>query len=241
MNIDQNSIVADVVRSNYKTAQLFESNNIDFCCGGNITIEEASRRSGTNVSDLLTGINSLMGQEDKDSKFIENLPLDQLCNYIVERHHSYVNEKTPFIQQKLEKLCSVHGANHPELFEVKSLFDSAAMNLSSHMKKEEEILFPYIKEIVRAERGKIADIKNMGNTLDTINDMREEHQIEGDRFRKIMEITDRYTTPADGCNTYEITYRMLEEFENDLHRHIHLENNILFPKAIELEKQLQTA
>jgi regulator of cell morphogenesis and NO signaling len=190
------------------------------------------------VEELISLIKPVMTEQDRDSKFIENLPLDHLCNYIEETHHAYINEQAPFIQQKLDKLCNVHGDNHPELFEVKELFDGAVGNLTAHMQKEELILFPYIRNLIKFKSGQVDDVPGMGNIMGPISVMMQEHDIEGDRFRQINEITKRYTTPADGCNTYEVTYKALRDFEKDLHRHIHLENNILFTKAVEMDKEL---
>lgn len=238
MQITGNSIVGEIVRANFQAAQIFENSNIDFCCGGNISINEACKRSGTDQAILLSELQTVLQSEDYDSRYFESLPLDLLSNYIVERHHRYVSEKSPFIQAKLRKLCDVHGANHPELFEVRQLFDEAVGNLSMHMKKEELMLFPYIARMVSFKDSGMGAPAEFGHVLQPISVMMAEHQAEGDRFMKIAEITGRYTTPADGCSTYEVTYRSIEEFEKDLHRHIHLENNILFPKAIELEKEL---
>jgi regulator of cell morphogenesis and NO signaling len=142
------------------------------------------------------------------------------------------------LQQKLEKLCQVHGESHPELLVVKKLFDEAAGNLSAHMKKEELILFPYIKKMVRFKKEQTEDKNKFGNASETIDLMEDEHQAEGTRFEQISKLTSNYTCPPDGCNTYKITYQTLHDFEQDLHRHIHLENNILFKKALELEKEL---
>lgn len=238
MKVTSNSLVSEVVRENYKTAQIFEKNNIDFCCGGNIPLDKASEQANLSVQELIALIQPVMGEQDRDSKFIENLPLDHLCNYIEETHHAYINEKAPFIQQKLEKLCQVHGQNHPELFEVKDLFEGAVGNLAAHMKKEELILFPHIRNLVRAKNTRQSDVPGIGNIIGPINVMKQEHDIEGERFRKLDKITGHYTTPDDGCNTYDVTYKELNNFEKDLHRHIHLENNILFPKALDLENEL---
>jgi regulator of cell morphogenesis and NO signaling len=238
MQITGHSIVGEIVRANYQAAQIFENSNIDFCCGGNISINEACKRSGTDEAVLISELESVLQTEDYDSKYFESLPLDLLSNYIVERHHKYVAEKSPFIQLKLRKLCEVHGANHLELFEVNKLFDEAVGNLTMHMKKEELILFPYIGRMVNFKDNGTGASSEFGHILQPISVMMDEHQAEGDRFMKIAKITGQYQTPADGCSTYEVTLRNLEEFEKDLHRHIHLENNILFPKAIELEKEL---
>jgi len=238
MEITSNSLVSEIVRENFKTAQIFEENNIDFCCGGNITLQEASERNNLKAQELIALIAPVMETQDRDSKFIENLPLDQLCNYIEETHHAYIREKAPFIQQKLDKLCNVHGDNHPELFEVKELFEGAVGNLTAHMQKEELILFPHVRNLVKFKNGQLDEVPGMGSIMGPINVMMQEHDIEGERFRKMNKITGSYTTPPDGCNTYEVTYKALKDFEIDLHRHIHLENNILFLKASDLESEL---
>jgi regulator of cell morphogenesis and NO signaling len=241
MEITSSSLVSEVVRENFKTAQIFEENNIDFCCGGNISLNEASEQANLKVQELIALIEPVMLEKDRDSKFIENLPPDHLCNYIEETHHAYIHNKAPFIQQKLDKLCNVHGVNHPELFKVKELFDGAVGNLTAHMQKEELILFPHIRNLVKFKNGHLNEVPGMGNILEPISVMKEEHEIEGERFRKLDEITSRYTTPDDGCNTYEVTYKALKDFEKDLHRHIHLENNILFLKAEELKNELMNS
>jgi regulator of cell morphogenesis and NO signaling len=132
----------------------------------------------------------------------------------------------------------VHGAAHPELFEIKNLFKRTADELTQHMKKEELILFPYIKKMVEADRTKSAlSAPGFGSVANPIAMMMEEHENEGNRFEKIVAISNNYMPPADGCNTYKVTFQMLQEFESDLHTHIHLENNILFPKAIFLQEK----
>lgn len=238
MEIKTNTMVGEIVRHNFSTARIFEANNIDFCCGGNISLSEAAEKEGINTNKLLTELNSAMQKEDNDSNFIESLSLAGLCDYIINTHHTYVNEALPFLLQKLQKLVDVHGENHPELLEVNTSFRAAAENLSAHMKKEELILFPNIRlmEKYRIEGGDRPD--NVGLASSAINQMEAEHQVEGERFMKISEITKGYVVPPDGCNTFEVTYKTLEEFEKDLHRHIHLENNVLFPKAIKLEKTI---
>ena len=238
MQITGNSIVGEIVRTNFQTAQIFENSNIDFCCGGNISVNEACKRSGADESTLISQLESMLQTEDYDSRYYESLPLDQLSDYIVERHHRYVADKSPFIQAKLQKISEVHGVNHPELLEVSRLFDEAVGNLAMHMKKEELILFPYIGRMVNFKNSGTGAPAEFGHVLQPIRVMMDEHQAEGDRFMKIAALTGNYQAPADGCQTYEVAMRSLEEFEKDLHRHIHLENNVLFPKAIELEKEL---
>jgi regulator of cell morphogenesis and NO signaling len=150
-----------------------------------------------------------------------------------------VEEKSMEIVPYLNKICEVHGERHPELFEINALFNASVGVLSQHMKKEELVLFPYIQKMVQAKHeGTKIVVPGFGSIENLIRIMEEEHTIEGERFRKIEELSNHYTTPADACNTYRVTIALLKEFEDDLHLHIHLENNILFPKSIKLEKEV---
>jgi regulator of cell morphogenesis and NO signaling len=238
MGINTNTSVGDIVKVNFKTAQIFEKNSIDFCCGGGVSLGEACSKANVDIDQLIPELESLVLLNDPDSKYIDRLELNELCDYIEKRHHSYVSETIPFLQQKLQKLCDVHGDNHSELFEVKELFDGAAENLSAHMKKEELLLFPYIRKMVKYKREDLNGKGELGEALKTIELMNEEHQTEGERFEKISILTSSYTCPPDGCGTYQVTYKTLKDFEIDLHRHIHLENNILFKKALLMENEL---
>ncbi|NJO93132.1 MAG: DUF542 domain-containing protein, partial [Chloroflexia bacterium] len=143
MEIKLDSRVGDIVKANFKTAQIFDKNNIDFCCEGGISLEEACKKSEIDIEKLIPELEVVVMLNDPDSKYIDSLGLDELSDYIVKRHHTYVNENIPFLQQKLEKLCNVHGGNHPELHEIRELFEGAATNLKDHMNKEETTLFPY--------------------------------------------------------------------------------------------------
>lgn len=238
MNIKSNTIIGDIVSVNFKTAQIFENNNIDFCCGGQVSLAEACEKSNVNLNKLIPELELLVQVSDPDSKYLDGLELDALCEYIVKRHHTYVSENIPFLRQKLQKLCEVHGESHPELFEVAKLFGEGADNLTMHMQKEEIILFPHIANLVSRKNGEDSNSELACGVLEPINQMISEHEIEGERFEKISTITQSYTPPADGCNTYQVTYKTLQEFEQDLHRHIHIENNILFKKAAKLENEL---
>ena len=239
MEITTDTKVGEIVRRNFSTARMFEANHIDFCCGGNVSLTEAAEKEGINVSKLMGELSSALQKEDRDANFIESLSLTGLCDYIMQTHHTYLNEAIPFLQQKLQKLCDVHGDHHPELFEVHGLFADAGEKLTSHMQQEEMILFPHIRQLEKYSLEGSDRPVNMGLAASSINQMEAEHQVEGDRFMKLSEITNNYTVPPDGCNTFELTYKTLKEFEDDLHRHIHLENNVLFPKSIHLENLLE--
>lgn len=238
MEINSNTIIGDIVKENYKTAQVFDRNNIDFCCGGAISLAEACLKSKTDMDRMLVELEAMMIVSDPDSAYINSLELDELCEYIEKRHHSYVNQSIPFLQQKLQKLCDVHGDHHPELFKIRELFEGAAGNLSAHMKKEELILFPFIRKMLTFKKEN-RDAKIESEVfMETIHILDAEHQTEGERFEQISALSDGYNCPPDGCNTFKITYQTLKDFENDLHRHVHLENNVLFKKALALEREL---
>ena len=236
MKISSNSTVGEVVKLNFKTSSLFQVNNIDYCCGGNKTISDACKEVGINPGQLITELETLVAQKDPDSKYINDLGLEELCNYIVKRHHAYVRENIPLLKKNIEKICQVHGEHHPELFRINELFTASAGNLTMHMQKEEVMLFPYIQRLESAKKANTTLTgAQFGSVSSPIGMMVAEHQDEGERFDKISRLSKNYQLPEDACSTYEVTLNQLRAFEEDLHRHIHLENNILFPKAIELE------
>ncbi|HAH22647.1 MAG TPA: iron-sulfur cluster repair di-iron protein [Prolixibacteraceae bacterium] len=239
MNLNLQTPVGEIARFNYKTVEVFEKLRIDFCCGGDISLEEACKRQKVDANEVLGSIKKLIGTTQTDNDRIHALPLDQLIDHIVKVHHSYVLESIPVLQRYLHKITDVHGANHPELAVVEDHFNQTANNLLEHMQKEERILFPTIKEMLLAKTNKTEFTgSHCGTVQSPISVMKQEHEAEGDRFEQISSMTQNYLVPADACNTFSYAYQKLQEFEQDLHRHIHLENNILFPEAIKLEKEL---
>ena len=233
----KNDLIGEIVAKDFRTAAIFKKYKIDFCCKGGRTIEEACTSKNIDLNSIYSEIENLP-KNDGGSIDYNSWPLDLLADYVEKTHHRYVEEKTPIILQFLNKLCKVHGNAHPELFEINELFDASAKDLGAHLKKEELILFPFIKNMVKTKiQGDAMPQSSFGTVENPVNMMKQEHTVEGERLRKIGELTNEYTPPADACNTYKVTFAMLEEFENDLHKHIHLENNILFPKAINLEKE----
>ncbi|UFH34415.1 iron-sulfur cluster repair di-iron protein [Flavobacterium acetivorans] len=234
----EQTTIGQYVAKDFRTAAIFSKYKIDFCCKGNRTIEEACENKNLDSHLILDEINSVLASKNENSIDFESWPLDLLVDYIEKTHHRYVEEKTQVLLPFLDKLCNVHGAVHPELFEINELFKGCAGELAQHMKKEELILFPFIKKMVKATiTDELIEQAHFGSVENPIAMMKHEHEAEGDRFVKIATLTNNYTPPADGCNTYQVTFAMLQEFEQDLHKHIHLENNILFPKAAALEKK----
>ncbi|WKS96068.1 iron-sulfur cluster repair di-iron protein [Riemerella columbina] len=235
----QNQLIGEIVAEDFRTAAVFKKHKIDFCCRGRRTIEAACKDKNISPQQIYHELENLPSTSGGEIDF-KHFPLDLLVDYIEKMHHRYVEEKTPIIQAFLDKLCKVHGERHPELFEVKAQFDQSAKDLAAHLKKEELILFPFIKNLVKAKYiHQPVPTAQFGTVENPVDMMKEEHDVEGERFRTIAQLTHDYTPPADACNTYQVTYAMLQEFENDLHKHIHIENNILFPQAIALEKELR--
>jgi regulator of cell morphogenesis and NO signaling len=237
MNIQEKTTIGDFVAHDFRTAAIFTKYGIDFCCKGQRTIDEVCTKKNINEAQLLSELNAVLATKNDSGIDFNSWPLDLLIDYIEKTHHRFVEEKTPVLLQFLDKLCSVHGSNHPELFEITELFKGSAGELAPHMKKEELILFPFIKEMMNATKnhGSIGQ-PHFGTVKNPIAAMMVEHDNEGERFRTIASLTNNYTPPEDACDTYRATFAMLEEFEQDLHKHIHLESNILFPKAKALEK-----
>lgn len=239
MTISGKTGVGEVVRQNFRTAQLFREYNIDYCCGGEKSISEACDDAGINTELLISQLENIAENSDPDTEYINSLAPDELSDYIVRRHHAYVRKNIPAISENLDKICDVHGSSYPELYEIRKLFAESAEELESHMNKEESILFPCIQKMVKSKKeGSAYDPRSFGPVTNPVKMMIAEHENEGKRFEKIAELSGNYTPPADACTSFRTSYRQLEEFERDLHRHVHLENNILFPEALRLEEEL---
>lgn len=240
MNLTQDNIIGDLVAEDYRAASVFGNYGIDFCCQGNRTINDACEKKGIDSSKVVRDLNEILSAKSSGSIDYRSWPLDLLADYVEKKHHRYVENKIPIIKQYLDKICKVHGKHHPELFKINELFIESAGELTKHMKKEELVLFPFIRKMVAHQsNGTEMIAPSFGSVENPVEMMMHEHTAEGERFREIEELSSGYNPPAEACNTYRVSFAMLKEFEEDLHLHIHIENNILFPKSIELEKELR--
>jgi len=229
--------VGEFVAEDYRTAAVFQKHGIDFCCKGGKTIDEVCESKKLAADELLAELSDVSKQSGNQNTDFQSWPLDLLADYIEKKHHRYIEAATPGLQQFLDKLCKVHGNHNPELFEIREQFNASAGELAMHMKKEELVLFPFIRKMATTKPGNEGGLHpGFGTVQNPIAMMKQEHDIEGERFRKMSALSDNYTPPSYACNTYKVAYSLLKEFEDDLHLHIHLENNILFPKAIAMER-----
>ena len=230
--------VSKIVAQNFKTAKVFTTYGIDFCCNGGIPLEEACEIQNVDIDTIIGELR--MALTTAETEDFSAMPMDTLTEYIEKTNHTYVRNTIPALTTYLQKIASVHGERHPELLEIRDSFQQSAIELANHMQKEEQVLFPYIKAMANATKsGYPLSAPHFGNVKNPIAMMEHEHQQEGDRFKKIAKLTDQYTAPKDACQTYSVSFSMLQEFEQDLHKHIHLENNILFPSAVKAFEELE--
>lgn len=232
MTITTKNTLAEIAAGDFRTAAVFNKYGLDFCCGGKKTIEEACSKKGLDseaiVDELLKAITN-----DSDHLHFNDWSADFLADYIVNNHHAYTKRIIPLILKHSEKAARVHGKTHPELIEIYDIFSNVAEEMNAHMAKEERILFPFIKKLASGANDDFTP--PFGSVTNPISVMVHEHNDTGDAMAKINELSSNYNTPEDLCETCRILYRELNDFEQDLHIHVHLENNILFPMAIKLE------
>ncbi len=232
--------LAQIVNSNHKAASVFEKYHLDFCCKGRRSLAQACNEQQVILSEVTEQLEEIFSNSGNGSIDFDKMSLTQLCDYIVQTHHAYVKNEMPQIYAYLDKVSNKHGDRHPELYKVFQTFAAIKEEMEGHMKKEELILFPRIKEVEKLSDSANGQFQmNIGYLQSPINVMEHEHDHAGTQLNEIRLLTSNYTPPQDACTTYRLSFAALQAFEIDLHRHVHLENNILFPKAIEEFKRLQ--
>jgi regulator of cell morphogenesis and NO signaling len=232
--------IGEIVTEDFRTAEVFREFGLDFCCGGDKTVEEACRGNDVDPDKVEEQLMQLGDREVASSQHFDLWPLDFLIDYIVNNHHAYTRNKLPEIDQYARKVARVHGERHPELNQICELVTKLQDEIFDHLEKEEKILFPYVKRLVKADKGgKRPESDRFSQAADPIEMMENEHEEAGDKMQEIRELSADFSPPEDACTTYKLLYENLAGFEKDLHNHIHLENNILFPKALKLEEKLR--
>ena len=229
-NYEINSMtVGEIVAMDFRAASVFKEAGIDFCCGGKKGFSESCSEKGIDEELLKEKIISLASDPYTSAPNYNEWAPDFLCDYIVNTHHKYVLKTLPELVHYTSKISGVHGENHPELKEIAVLFAEVNIELLKHLESEEKVLFPSIKEYLAS-----GSLRSKGIIESEIEHLSSEHEFAGGAIDQINIMTDGYRIPEDGCNTYSVTFKLLQQFEDDLHIHVHLENNILFPKLFKL-------
>jgi len=220
--------IGEMVALDFRKAEVFKKYGIDFCCGGKASLSETCKEKGIDRILLEMELKKTTLAPIDPSQDFNNWEPSFLCDYIINTRHKYVLKTLPELVFYTQKIAAVHGEHHPELLEVADLFETINNELLQHLKKEEEVLFPAIKEAFSAS----GPSGHKTIIASEIERMSAEHELAGGAMDRINQITGNYEVPDDGCSTYHVSFKMLSQFEDDLHRHVHLENNILYPKAL---------
>jgi regulator of cell morphogenesis and NO signaling len=237
MKPDANQTVREIAIEHPTTVRVFESLGIDYCCGGKRSLQDACQRAGVPVERALDLLAAVKENSTTDTANWGGASTQQLIRHIVGRHHSYVRSETPRLSTMFEKVVSRHGQAHSELASIRDLFKALTEELSVHMQKEENVLFPYFEQMESAvARGTAPPPEVFGSVEMPISRMLADHDDAGELLAKIRALSNEYQAPDSACPTYRALYHGLEEFERDLHHHVHLENNILFPRALHMEQ-----
>jgi regulator of cell morphogenesis and NO signaling len=233
--IDAERTVGELAVAAPGAARIFERAGIDFCCGGKKPLREACREKGVAVEDILAALRS--GEQHHDAApdaHWQIEPLPALIAHIVERHHQFVRTETPHIENWLEKCIAAHGERHPELVRIRHTFAAMSGEMAQHMAKEELILFPAITRMATGRAGQPGAAASLSQPVKM---MMTEHDHSGRDLAEIRKLSGDFMAPPDACNTYRTLYEALEGFERDMKQHVHLENNILFPRALAVEAE----
>jgi len=224
--------IGEIVAADFRTATVFENHGIDFCCGGTATLATACAEKGLDPAMITRELEVVRSEPAERNQHYSSWALPFLIDYIVNTHHAYLHENMGQIAVYANKIAAVHGSRHPEVIRIATIFDKIAIDLAAHMKEEDEVFFPAVK---RVDAATIADATPDAKDRRTIRGclltFYREHEEIGAAVHSIRHLSKEYAIPEDACNTFIVTFRKLKEFENDLHKHVHLENNILFPKA----------
>jgi regulator of cell morphogenesis and NO signaling len=236
-SLDLGTSVRDLVLERPAAARVFETLGIDYCCGGSQTLAEACRTANRSTEEVGAALQKL--DSAPPERNWRNASLTELAQHIVDKHHAFTQAEIIRLAGLISKVVAAHGGNHPELAQLQTIFAGLSEELRSHMEKEEQLLFPYIAEMEEAARvNRRPAVPMFGTVQNPEAAMIMEHEAAGQAFEKMSEITKAYTVPPDGCATYRLLYQALPAFAADMHQHIHLENNILFPRSVELESKI---
>ena len=236
MSFTANTRVKEIAVTNSGAKRVLEEAGVDYCCGGDKPLHDACMKAGVSAEEILERLRENPKQVGPDETNWSTAALRELTRYIVTKHHGFVRGTVPRVRELLAKVKAKHGRNHPELADIEKKFLDLGQELSMHMQKEEQVLFPYIERLegdVLAKRS--PEQPFFGTARNPIRMMMQEHDSAGELLQEMRKLSSGYQVPKEACESYRELYRSLEEFESDLHAHVHLENNILFPRTVALE------
>jgi len=242
MTMTAERTVRELALENTAATRVFEKLGIDYCCGGNQSLGDACRASNLPVDQVIDSLEMAeqAAHAAQKNREWQTEPLGDLITHISNTHHKYTREEMARLVPLLDKVCAVHGKNHPELQQVRASFQALVQELTTHMMKEERVLFPFIMRMEEAVIQKEPVLPApFGSLQNPVSMMEHEHDSAGNALRALRNASSGYTAPGDACISYQTLYQALAAFEADLHQHIHLENNILFPRAIAMENTVQ--
>lgn len=233
--MDTTLTVGSLVTERPSRAEVFEKHGIDYCCGGRKPLAEACRERGLDEAAVIADLEASDGahRDEAEPRFAD-MGLSELVDHIMETHHAYLRTALPRLAGLTEKVANAHGTRHPEVLELKSVYDNFHMVLNQHMAKEEAVLFPMLRQMAVGGGG----ASHCGSVANPIRVMMLEHDDAAADLERFRALTGGYTPPEDACNTFRVMLHAFEELEADLHRHVHLENNVLFPQAIAAEESM---
>src|SRR5215472_9051749 len=236
MNFSNETKVKDIALATPSARLILERAGVDYCCGGGESLHEACLHAEASAEEILRRLHENSEQVSTGDGEWLSAPLCDLERHIRVKHHRYVREALARIHPQLEKVALKHGENHSEIREINQLFKEVGREMTMHMQKEEQILFPYIVALEQSANGnQPLEPPFFGPVRNPVAAMMKEHDAAGELIKQIRKVSCNYAAPSDACTSYQALYQDLQEFERDLHQHVHLENNILFPRAVELE------
>lgn len=231
--------IGEIAVESPATTKVFEEYKIDFCCGGGRNFIEACRSAGVAPEVVGEKIKRILSGTFHNYESGHPQTVSELIDYILETHHVFTKNKLSQLPDLMNKVCRIHGEVYTELLDLQSAFIELHDDLSAHIKKEEVLLFPFIKHLESSVVNRVSSLRPPFKTVENpMRVMLAEHDAAGKILRRMREITRDYLVPSGACSSFQALYLSLEELEKDLHRHIHLENNVLFPRAVELEQEV---
>lgn len=242
MNFSKQTKLKEIALFNPALRQVLEEAGLDYCCGGGKSLDDACLHANVSPEEILIRLRENSRNVNRDDQDWMEMPLADLTRHIREKHHQYVRAAISGTQPLLDKVVAKHGSNHAELGEIERLFAEVSQEMIMHMQKEEQILFPYIDALEKAfSKHESVEPPFFRTVTNPIHTMMKEHDAAGELIKRIRDLTSNYTAPRGACTSFNALYEALRQFEADLHQHVHLENNVLFPRAVAMESAAASA